>query len=374
MNIHGSKQKGLSLVELMISMAISAVVTVGVVNLFAANSETYKLMQGQSRMQESARFGLDFLSRAVQQAGFKGCFSKNEDVYFMMNDDTEIPYEFNITRGMIGYESMLSGVWSPVLTALDTPYITGNEIDTSTILVGTDVLTVRSISSTDAALFSDLPTSTEDIEVTVPTTGLGFSAAPDVTKDDLALIHDCEKATIFVVTAIADDTPSAGKATIKHDIEVTTPGNTKNTLAEVNTFETDAAVAAIVTSTFYIAPGAGINNDGDAPFSLWRKSGTSAPAELVEGVEDFQVLYGIDSNNTGTPNQYVSANLVTDYTAVITVRLSITVNSIDGVGGTSAPTFGCIAGGGRQSCYSGESVDGLLRRTFHQTVQVRNKG
>lgn len=101
-------------------------------------------------MQESARFALDFMSRAVQQAGYKGCFSKNDDVYYTMDDDDDIPYEWDIRQGLVGYESMVGGNWCTTsacgLTVFDTPYITGNQIDTSTVLVGTDVLTLRYIS------------------------------------------------------------------------------------------------------------------------------------------------------------------------------------------------------------------------------------
>ncbi len=365
-------QHGLSLLELMIAMVIGGLVSVGVINLFSANSETYKLMQGQSRMQESSRFALDFMSRAIQQAGYKGCFSKNEEVYFTMDDEEDIPYEFDITRGMWGYQSYpASGTWSKgqdgqtgalALKELETPY-GGNGILIGTILVGTDIITIRNLSSTDAPLSVDLLDDTGPILVTIPANGLEFVAG------DLALIHDCEKATIFNITAI-------NVAAISHtDVDVCAACNTIPGLALVNTFETDAAVTAIVTNTFFIKPGAGVNSDGDAPFSLWRKAGTSAPVELVEGVEDLQVLYGIDDNNDEVPNIYVTANLVTDYADVITVRLSITVNSVDPVGGTSEPTHQCIWDGGRQPCYdSPDKFDGLLRRTFHQTVQLRNKG
>ena len=146
-------------------------------------------------------------------------------------------------------------------------------------------------------------------------------------------------------------------------------------MALINTFDTDAAVSAIVANTFFIKPGEGVNREGDHPFSLWRKAGTGKPVELVEGVENLQVLYGVDTNNDDVPNQYLTANLVIpNFVDVVTVRISITVNSVDPVGGNSEPTFGCLASGGRQACYSGEDVDGLLRRTFHQTVQLRNQG
>ena len=364
----------------MISMAIGGVISVGVINLFSANSETYKLMQGQSRLQESSRFALDFLSRAIQQAGYKGCFSINEEVYFTM-DEEDIPYEFAIFRGMWGYEyTAASNTWSDGqdgtlgLTELATPYITGNKIDISNVLEGTDVLTIRNLSSIDAPLSADLLNSAGPIEVTIPTNGLELSVQTAAINDnDLVLIHDCEKATIFNVTAIGP--PTAGKAMISHtDTDICSACNTSKRLALVNTFETDAAVSAIVTNTFFIKPGAGENSEGDNPFSLWRKAGTSKPVELVGGVENLQVLYGVDTNNDDVPNQYLTANLVTNFADVVTVRISITVNSVDPVGGNSTPTFDCLASGGQQACYSGEDIDGLLRRTFHQTVQLRNQG
>ena len=72
---------GFSLVELMISLALGSVVTMGVVQLFVANAETHRLLQGQSRMQESARFALDFIGRDVRKAGYRGCFSSNDDLH-----------------------------------------------------------------------------------------------------------------------------------------------------------------------------------------------------------------------------------------------------------------------------------------------------
>jgi type IV pilus assembly protein PilW len=64
--------KGLSLVELMISLLVGSIITAGVVQLYSANSETYRLVAGQSRMQESARFALAFIERDVQKAGNMG--------------------------------------------------------------------------------------------------------------------------------------------------------------------------------------------------------------------------------------------------------------------------------------------------------------
>lgn len=368
--LNRARQLGLSLVELMIALTLGAVVSVGVIQLFSANSDTYDLMQGQSRMQESARFALSFISRAVQSAGYKGCYSTTDDVYSVVAP-ANLPYEFKMIQGMQGYDGQQDGTtWLPstMTTDLGTPFVSGNGIDTSAILGKTDILTVRSASSTYAPLAADMPTSSEDISVTTPSAGLGFGV------DDLAIISDCEKSTIFRVTAIT----AGAISTIGHDTaDVDATRNTVAKLAQVNTYETDAVVSAIETSTFYVAPGAGVNNVGDTPLSLWRKYGTDAPVELVEGVEDLQILYGVDSDNDGVPNQYFPANLITDFGEVKTVRITLTVNSVDDVGGTSKPTHGCIGvdTGGEQKCIEGGvDYDGLIRRTFHQTVQLRNQG
>ena len=74
--------KGFSLVELVIALALGSVVTAGVVQLFVANSETHNLLVGQSRMQESARFALDFIGRQVRQAGYRGCFAAGDEPFY----------------------------------------------------------------------------------------------------------------------------------------------------------------------------------------------------------------------------------------------------------------------------------------------------
>jgi type IV pilus assembly protein PilW len=117
-NRHNDLQKGLSLVEVMIAMVIGSVITAGVIQLFVSNSETHRVMVGQSRMQESARFALEFIGRSVRQAGYRGCFSSNDELHTTIDPVGNIPYEYNINIGVQGYEATGAGVWSPVLSTL----------------------------------------------------------------------------------------------------------------------------------------------------------------------------------------------------------------------------------------------------------------
>ena len=103
-------QKGLSLVELMISLAVGSIITAGVAQLFTANSEAYKMLQGQARIQESARFALEFMRRDIENAGNLGCNSNmvpGESTNFALNQviPTNVPYEFDVLDGMVKGEN-----------------------------------------------------------------------------------------------------------------------------------------------------------------------------------------------------------------------------------------------------------------------------
>ena len=356
--MHHSLQRGLSLVELMISLTVGSVITAGIVQLFSANSDTHRVMMGQSRIQESARFALDFIGRDIYKAGYLGCFSNAPTpVFFTAANGNNIPYEFDLRSGLGGHDATGVGLWAPNLTGLPRTigatntnvFVAGTGINTNNIVSGTDVLVIRNTLQQDSEirLAQNMLTSRGDISVLVDQNrglaALGFS------QGDLAMIHDCEKATIFHatgVTLVATPDPLTEQVDIAHSLDPTDAWrNSFLTLAQRNTFEDDANVSAIETHIYFIAPGTGENRSGDVPLSLWKKSGTTAPVELVEGIENLQVLYGVSTDGNGTPNQYLRANQVV-MNNVVTVRVTVIANTIDDVGGSSATTHGC----GIQNC------------------------
>ena len=91
------RSEGMSLVEVMISLTMGTIIIMGVINLFSANSETYSVVQGQSRMQESARFALSYLSKDIQKASYKGCYTRDDQLLFTMYSGDDIPYEYDLT-------------------------------------------------------------------------------------------------------------------------------------------------------------------------------------------------------------------------------------------------------------------------------------
>lgn len=66
------KNLGFSLIELMVAMALGIVLLLGVVNVFSSVRETSRLGENMSRLQENGRFGLDYMVKEIQQAGYLG--------------------------------------------------------------------------------------------------------------------------------------------------------------------------------------------------------------------------------------------------------------------------------------------------------------
>ncbi len=88
---------------------------------------------------------------------------------------------------------------------------------------------------------------------------------------------------------------------------------------------------------------------------------TTANADVVEGIENMQILYGVDTdpptpqNKYGTPNYYVSANSLSaaDWPKVVSIRITLTARTLEG---NLIPTG-----------------DGRIRRNFTSTIVVRNR-
>lgn len=67
------QQRGLSLVELMIGMALGLVVILAVVYVFAGSRASYRHQESFSGVQEAGRIALEVLGRDIRMAGNPGC-------------------------------------------------------------------------------------------------------------------------------------------------------------------------------------------------------------------------------------------------------------------------------------------------------------
>ncbi|MCK4587273.1 MAG: PilW family protein [Gammaproteobacteria bacterium] len=332
------KQKGLTLIEIMISITISLILLGGVVQILASSKMTYRVQDAAARVQESGRFGIHFLTGELRMAGYMGCGSiVNNPINIVDMNNDGIPDEAaNFTgNGLMGYE--YSGTLSVPLT--DTLNLTA-----ANIIADTDVVTIKRGSSTGVRLQGQLTAINANIQLDPATADGMFDVG------DILFISDCEFADVFTPTTVSG---GGGAITIAHSNAV----NTENFLSTV--YDDDAEVMRMVNTTFYLATGA----SGEP--SLFRSSlgngGAMVAQELVEGVSDMQITYGEDTNvvveGKRSANVYVTANNVTDWTNVVNVRITLTIRSAEDNIATSVTAEG----------------DRRLRRSFTTSITIRNR-
>ena len=71
--INGPSQRGFTMVEILVSMAIGLLLMTGIIQIYVSNQASARMQEGLGRMQENARFALYQLERDVRMASFIGC-------------------------------------------------------------------------------------------------------------------------------------------------------------------------------------------------------------------------------------------------------------------------------------------------------------
>jgi type IV pilus assembly protein PilW len=361
---------GFSIVELILALGLGLVVTAGVVQLFVGNNQTYTLLTGQSRLQESARYAMDFISRSARATGYYGCDPDDDKIYNTLNGPWENLFEMDLTNPVQAFNYTGNGTdtgindWTPTLTNL--PRMTGANTSLNTVIDGTGVDLDEVVPATDILVFRRVEIPGASIA------GITHAGADPIRVidegqvnfqvDDFAVISNCEQAALFRITAVANGPAAASGEPTLNLSRATGAGIYQNAdgvaLSERGipygsaVDSQGATVGRIITDIYYIADGAGENNLGNTPRSLWRRSGTQRPRELVQGVWDLQVRFGIDTtpaDNSRATNRYVEFNAVGATDVVRALRIEVTTSTVDAIDG-----------------------DLPITRTFVQTISLRN--
>ncbi len=370
------RQSGFSLLELMLALMLGVVVTAGIVQLFAGNNQTYAVLNGQSRMQESARYALDFITRSARTAGYVGC-DPGDNIQSGLNGDFGNLFELNIANPIEVFNYTGGGApgdtaigdWAPSAATLPRKTgastsvnaflgtggidlsVTAGSLESGDIVAGSDILVLRRLEAPGVPI-ADIIQPGDPIEVE---DGSQFAA------NDFVVIANCNQATLVRVTGVAGNVLSwASTGTGLWENYGSAGTSTRSTLSAVGqpygsaTDDQGSAVYHVITDVYYIGYGAGTNNRNERNRSLWRKSGTGAPVELIEGVTDLQVRVGVDRSDTDgidAPEQYVDFGAANIGDVIRALRVEITASSNDVVDFEN---------------------NNALERTFTQTISLRN--
>ena len=337
MSTRRTRQQGFSLVELLVGMALALVLTGVIITVFSRSNRTSSITQTINEIQEQARVALDMLQRDVRLSGYIGCNSNRlANSGGLVNViDAPTGYLNNLDQYLMGHEGT-GAAFSPAAS-------TGLAAAVPTALRSSDAITIRVPLGEPISLSATMGTGSATIPV--------FSTA-GFTVGQRAVVGDCVQSTAFYVTSLGGG--------LQHTAAVGTNANADLGRA----FGPDAMVVPFTTLTYYIAPnGTGTDN------SLYRRVDNGAVSEeIAEGVEDFQLQYGQDTNGDIFADLFEPADDVADWTRVVSVRASLLMRS---------KLERATQSGAQDYDFNGQvdvaPGDNRLRRPFNVTIQLRNR-
>ncbi len=293
---HGwRRQHGISMVEIMISITLSLILTAGLIQILVNNKQNYRIQDALSRLQENGRYAIDIITRDVRQAGFPGCMGRriNDEMVNTLNNNTlnnNTDHAWNFTIPIQGFDATVPPstsekdvtFWMPNLP------LNGTDGSISNPLGGRDVLTIRH-SVGDPIRVQNHPSASGPVQV---------SLNNGLSEGDVVMASNCRGAAVFQITSA---NPNAS-GNLEH-VGGSNPGNAPDNNLH-NTFDSKSEVVRAETVTYYIRTGS-----NGSP-SLYRKVEADPAQELIEDVQDMVVRYGRDTNDDGVADDYVTANTI----------------------------------------------------------------
>lgn len=346
-SVHRRKMHGMTLVELMVAVTIGLIILAGVSTLFVTSKKTHTAQDRQARLQENARFAMQFLVKDLRLTGDFGCLSEitTQSVHSTLNSTS---FAYDIQTAIEGLENA-TGTWYP---SANTTLPTG-------IKAGTDAVAIRMTDGSSAvSLREDMPQ---------PSSILKVDSVAGLSENDIIMISDCSSADVMQITAV----PNTSSLTVQHNSGGgTDPGNKTGAAGDLSkAYAPPAKIMKFTTTRYYIR-----DNANGIP-SLYRDENLGTPLELVEGIENLQVLYGKDTDGDKVPNVYLKAGAAglqsaTDWASVKSVRVGIiarTVNTKD----TDIDSATYDVDGDNSTDFTAPG-DRNKRRVFQTTVLLRN--
>jgi len=341
------KSLGLSLVELMVAMTVSAILMLGISEIFTLNKKSYNVQDENARMQESGRYAFNILMTDIRRAGYFGGSANTNEM-----------------TGSLGITT------SPGRTCVSTTTDWARTI-------------TRSFYGLD-----DGNTDTDNDSLVVDYTGC--IPDDDYLRGDI-LVTRYTKGTLLSDSTLALS-DNANRIYVRNSLfsgrifrgsQATTGDETAGTGNYVE--ERHDAVRELAASAYYVGP-SGRNcrftdsggNDIAIP-ALQREildnAGLPIQEEVASGVEHIQFQYGVDTDGSQVVKQYFNADelsnsesIVPNWTQVITVRLWVLVRAdcpTNGYTNTKTYAMGNIT-------YDPDPDDSFKRQLYSTTVTTRN--
>lgn len=355
-----ARATGFTVVELMIAMTIGLVVSGAVLYVYLGVVGTDASHRAMARLQENVRFTYELFSREIRMAGSDACGAAS-----VANVVVGSNWYSNLAGGaLVGYEA---GAGLPA--------------DVTGELSGRDAITVlHADNSASLGITGHNPSSAQ----------ISLTGASDLQQGEIliACSADGQHAAVFQMTGPNSASPdnvvhntgvagvSPGNCSKKLGIPIPSPCDASTPASQGTdyTFANGSRLMRLSGITYYIR-----NNPHGIP-SLYRQklsvasgAATTTAEELVEGVEDMQITYGVDTDSSNDVAQkgmrvdaYVAASAVTDWTRVVAIKLTLLFQTAENNVSQAPQTY----------TFNGSTVtasDRRIRKTATHVVRLRNR-
>lgn len=348
------RQAGLSLVELMVAMLISLILLGGVLQVFISSKDMYRTNTAVARVQEAGRFATDFMTFDVRQAGYKGeCLSEPTNHLKLTTASADVKNAYSTTPAIQGWDN-------------SKPVFFGG---TDTTRTDTDSFIVKYAG--DGQEFQAGGTNNTTAQ------SLTVNNSTSVYEGQIVILANSTGCDVF------QNTNNQNASAFQKAGGNATPGNlNQNWSQSYNGYMT----AHVLRSHSYFIR----DNAGRLP-SLYRQVLSPSPAveELVEGIIEMQITYGLDRDGDRLADEYVKAgtnNLVStgegDWNKVVSARISVIAVSPETNVLEEPQTFVFppIVGIDRDDAYAVYADDGTVTikdnrvaQVYTATVAIRNR-
>ena len=373
----GRHARGLSLVELLVAVALGLIVVLGIASVYLFTKSAFSRQSQISTLQQSVRTAFEYLGSDARMVGHRGCATGNDSAF--RSDLSTVDLATNFGLGIEGYEYSNATAGEYTLTG-DAPadiatagsWATNNlapgAIATLPIAVlggalspGSDVLVIRTVTGKPLRLSENTDAAGTSMKIETVAGGKCSDGATDKVSGfcngSYGLVASCGGARAFQLSAAPTATLTMGAPLVSYQVFPSA----------------SSEVFPLQTIAYYIKQAS-----SGTTTSLYRRVFSGDPAggveqELLEDVESLQVLYGRDTTlpeADGTVDVYSTAQNVTDWNRVVTVRMGLLIRSAsplpaDTKLAASAPLNGVTVTYPADSRYD--------RRVFTTTVALRNK-
>ena len=351
------QQHGITLIEMMVAITVGLILLAGIIELFVSNKQAYRIQEGSNVLNENARYALNQIEYSLRMAdhwnGIEGSdVTVDGGINALTSNCTEDPVVTVLSGvGVVGLDG--TSATSPLVSCIPNADYQAN----------TDMVVLR---------------------YAVPLTGKHRN-------DPASTVAAAYTAEVMVRTAIgrraviyqAEDAPGLFDSS---------SGSLKDMLDESSTKALDSIANQIYKFEVYfirrcMSQDRGTADQCDAADdsipTLTRlvldKDGTSlVQQDVIAGVEQMQLSYGLDTDGDLTADQYKNATDITaanQWGQVVDVRLSLILRNLERDQAyqdtTTYRLYGGAAGAGVTYTVPA-AVQNFRRRLVNTSIQIRN--